>query len=585
MSRVITQVVLDSSTIDGLTVSADIRGNLFVLHHGAANKKFTLQIDLNSSMKTRTIRVVAFCLLALSAGFGLNSCNPPLESPSVGTADFSSIRIMNFAECDRPFDLFIYKEGSRDTVINRALPYGVGSAYATNLLPGTYTVQLTHLNRRDAILQTIFVTVGNRAQKTVILWKDGPEAYTLKEEAPDHVGGADASMVYIRFLNTKQSVGNVRFTLDNPLNDPTFPDVAPRQLTGYVSLKHALDTTYAIYLTKPEGVDGGKYQIVSRLAGASFAPGGFYTVVFGGNDNNCRDTSAEKADTLRIRYFDDNEAGNELTFPVQQSLRFNFVNGLVTPAILAENQRNYEKVGIVLNNDDRYLIPEMVAKQISPVLEVIDAGNTEREMFKTGFHTVAWTDAILVTMYKKDGLTGQSRGTKLVDARVGNRKQVQSDQPFSIIICDTVNNTISNGFPAIDSSKVRTFSVPLPVVAAPDSVTLVLVNGLARFKIQPPTAGTQSKFTVNGVTPSFWNTPQAQEKYSYYSLPAPVGGAIDVSVLAEIGRTEVVNSITKSFRAEAGGVYEIVLVGQRQNTTSYGSPEVKVLYTNPKRPQ
>jgi hypothetical protein len=535
-------------------------------------------------MMTRiTRRVVALCLLFLAAGAGLNSCNPELVSPPVGTADFSSIRVMNFAACDEPNDVFIYQQGSLDTVIIRAVAYGVGSAYATNLTPGTYTVQVTKPNQRDIKVAEALVSVSNRVQKTLILWSESPAdadptAWTLQEVALDRPNPTpEANKVYVRFLNAKQM--NVNVVLDNPMNNPLFTNVGARGLTDYVALNHALDTSYAIYLTDP----ANSTSIISRLGGAAFAPGSFYTIVFGGNDLKCRDTTAEKADTLRIRYFDDNEAGNELTFPVQQSLRFNVINGLISPPNATDSQRQYTEIGLVVNNDDRFLVDRMIAKQVAPILTGPGVETTP-DVIPTGFFTLPWTDAILVSMYRRDGLTGSTRGnpaiTKYVDARLGNRRNIKSDEPFSMIIMDTVNNNKKAGFPWIDSSGVRTFGIPLPVTSPSNEITLVLVNALARFKIQPATAGTQAKFYVNGEVPSFWNTPQPQEKYSTMTIPATELQNINIKV--EIGRTSVVQTLEKNFQALPGGVYEVVIVGQRENTTT-GTPEILVLHTNPRR--
>lgn len=531
-------------------------------------------------MKTHiTKHVVVLCSMLLAAGVGLSSCyHEPVSAP-VGDADFSSIRIMNFAECNnRPYDIYVYRENSADSVIFHALPYGVGGAYATNLPPGIYTIELRRLNL-PGLLDTIKVEVSKGAQKTAVLWPPPPggvfpELDTLLSDR--QVVTKEQSSVYVRFLNTKNSIEAVRVAIDNPLNDAIVDGVLPRKMTEYYPLKHVLDTSYAIYLTKPG--EAGKHEIISCLAGATFSPGNFYTVILGGNEGDCRDTSAIKADTLRIRYFDDNAAGNELTFPVPQSLRFNFVNGLINPPVLQEDSRTYERVGVTINNDDRYLISEMTSKKVAPVT------GSNGTTIETGFYTIPWTEAILLSMYKKDGLRGQSRGTKLVDARVGNRREVFSDQPFSIVICDTVNSRIVNGFPAIDSLRVNTFAVPLPVVAHPDSITLVLVNGLASHKIprQPGSEGTSAKFTINGITPSFWNTPQTNKKYSWYTIGVKDVSEGKITVVADIGRTATVQTLMREFVSTGGGVYEIVLIGQRENTSEQGKPDLLILHTNPK---
>jgi hypothetical protein len=372
--------------------------------------------------------------------------------------------------------------------------------------------------------------------------------------------------------------GPLELVVDNPANAPLIK-VNERELSSYVEMAHALDTTYALYVRKQDAPD----QLVARLAGAAFGPGQFYTVVYSGNDDvKCRDTSAEKADTLRLRYFDDNQQGNDLTFPIVQSLRFNVVNGLIPPPVLHKpDQRTYKTAGLVINNDDRFLVPQIAPKQMARTIGTEQGG----KVIIGGFYTVPWTEAIQVSMYAnvfakdqagKDSLTAK-RGIKLVDLRAGNRKQVKSDVPFSIIIMDTVRSDMTNGVVNVDSSKIVSFSVPLPDVPMTGKAQIVVVNGLAPVRTTPVNTGTQAKLYVNGTAPTAFTTFQKAPKYDVMEVSSG-----SVTIKAEIGRsaTDIKETVEKTFDAASGGIYEVVLVGQRGNTTSAGKPELMIIRTN-----
>lgn len=525
-------------------------------------------------MKTRlSSRVVALCLLLITAGLSFDGCMPDTVEPTVGSAEFGSIRVMNFRECPDapPFDVFIYQDGSRDTIINRALEYGVGSAYATNLAPGKYNVVLTALNNRDAVRGQSTLDLKANEAKTVLVFKDN-ENYPMTVVSDQTITPA-SDKVYVRFLNTKTEMGSLELVVDNPANVPLV-GVEPRILSEYKELSHALDTTYALYVRKPGAAD----QVIARLAGAAFGPGQFYTIVYSGNDNICRDTSAEKADTLRLRYFDDNQQGNDLTFPVVQSLRFNVVNGLIPPPVMHKpDQRTYRTAGVVINNDDRFLVPVLAPKQMARNLGTEQDG----KVIIGGFYTVPWTEAIQVSMYANvyDGnnVIDGKRGIKLIDLRAGNRRQVKSDVPFSIVIMDTVRSDMTNGIVNVDSSKIVSFSVPLPDVPMSDKAQIVVINGLAPSRTSPVNTGTLAKMYVNGTAPTAFTTFQKAPKYDKVEVSEG-----DVTIKAELGRSasDIKQTIEKTFRAEKGGIYEVVLVGQRLNTTAEGQPEILVIRTN-----
>ncbi|HET6512410.1 MAG TPA: DUF4397 domain-containing protein [Candidatus Kapabacteria bacterium] len=521
-------------------------------------------------MKTRiSSRVVAVCLLFLAAGIGLNSCKPELTEPIVTGASFGSIRVMNFRECpSEPFDVFIYKEGSLDTVITRALAYGIGSAYATNLIPGDYTIQFTPLNRRDLILASTSIRVDADKARSLQVFKGENDAFILTPSFDQDIA-PDPTKVYVRFLNTKD-IGNVDVVLDNPLGNATFDNVPPRTLTSYVPLDHALDTSYAVYLVNGDDAK----QVISRMSGAAWGPGQFYTLVYAGNNNDCRDTAEAKADTLRLRYFDDNQQGNDLTFPVVQSLRFNFVNGLISPQNPGAGQRSYTTAGVVINNDDRFLIPGLKPKEVARNLGTEQDG----KVIIGGFFTTNWTEAIQVSMYSvPDGNTDPraTRGTKLVDLRAGNRLGIESDVPFSIIIMDTVSNRTTSGVFHVDSSRIVSYSVPLPDVPT-DQAQLVLVNALAYAPKEGVSAPSKyAKIYVNNTVAKLFTSPQRSPKVDNVS----VDGGAPVEIKVEIGRASVLKTLTKIFTPEPRGIYEIVVVGQNGNQGA-GEPEILVIQTN-----
>jgi hypothetical protein len=537
-------------------------------------------------MKTRlSSRVVGLCLLLITAGIGFSSCKPDLVPPPDTSAKFGSIRVLNFVECREPFDIYIYQSGSLDTVIDRALEYSVGSAYATNLIPGTYIVRASNLNRNDDI-GSATVTIGANDAKSVLFFGKGKADRFESQVVVDQNITPASDKVYVRFLNTKDLGENVDLVFDNPLNSakPEFSDRAWKQLSNYVELGHALDTSYTMYLVKHNSK-----EVVSRLAGAAFGPGQFYTIVYGGNNNDCRDTAVEKADTLRLRYFDDNQQGNDLTFPIVQSLRFNIINGLIPPPDATGDQRTYFSAGVIINNDDRFLVQTLGPKEMARKI-----GMEADSVIEGGFFTVPWTDAIQVSMYANQytstpenmdqaraNTIPNKRGIKLVDLRAGNRREVKSDVPFSIIVLDTVSNKLTNGTYAVDSSKIVNWSVVLPDIPKTDAAQLVLVNALA----PAPKDGTQTpskyaKMFVNGTAAKAFPSPQRAPKSDIVEVAA--GGNVEIKV--DIGRSEVLQTLVKNFTPVAGGIYEIVVVGQRGNTKG-NHPEILIIHTNKKSDQ
>lgn len=524
-------------------------------------------------MKTRFYsRVLALGLLFAVGALGLKSCAPELVTPPITTSSFGAIRIMNFAECDQ-LDAYIYREGSLDTVTVRGVKYGVSSVYTNNLIPGNYNVMLTNTNRKDEMKARSSVNVVAGRQETFVVRLEGSN-FSLQNisDFPDRKT-LDPTKVYIRFIHTnagptKDQAVDIR--LNNPLEDPVLSNVQPNAKTDYVTLNHKLDSTYGIYLTA-----AGTPAIMARLGGAAFSPGQTYTITYAGNPSHCRDTAMASGDTLRIRYFDDNELGNEQTFPVPQSLVFNFINGLLPSDTMRNTDKyslvRYDSLGIVVNNDDRYTFDGLKPFDPAPVVQT-GPGN----VLNTVFRAIPWTDAIVVSAYRKDGLTGQQRGLKLAEARVGRRVDAKSDLPFSIILFDTVRGDSVGKTRLLDSSKVLNLIVPLPDEPAPGSAKIVVVNALSTGR-RVAGALTTSRYAtmfVNGEKTRLFNNAKNAPFYDTTSVVA----AGSVRVHATLGQTGLAGPET-TFQAEAGGIYEVILMGAREH--SKYPPRLVVVRTNP----
>lgn len=532
-------------------------------------------------MKTRFYsRIAALFLVLATSAFSLSGCVNELVPIDVElTPKFGAIRVLHFAECQPPVDAFIYLDavGPTDTSISRAVGYSVASVYSNNLVPGNYRVMITHLNRPGE-LASIVVPLASGQNKTVIIWDKEPGG-SFDPELDTHEDKnlnqpLDPSKAYIRFINTKPGT-KLSLKINNPLEavKPELADVEYKMLKSYVGLNHALDTAYTLYVTDNTN---GEDRIIARLANAAFSPGSTYTVTYAGNEGSCRDTTTAKGDTLRIRYFDDNEQGAEQTLPIPQSLRFNLVNAVVPPDPKYGQthpdfiQRTYKNaLSFTINNEKPYMFPNL------PFGGVSNQVGTDGNVKLSTFENIRATDAVLVSAFNEEGDSASNKNfnAQMVGSLMMNRDLVKSDIPFSIIVLDTIRGDSVLKKPVID--KYRVFPVTLPDEPDMDSAHVVLVQALSNTPKNP--AGPRSaKLRINGVATKQFNI----------SRPAPFAdnsGKVkpgQVTVTADIGTTSVLESVEPlTFTAEAGGIYEVILMGVYKHASH--PPRLVVIRTNP----
>lgn len=284
------------------------------------------------------------------------------KAPSVGyqISQFSTIRFMDFApyygeNCSptSPMDAYLTPVGqTRSSLANAyGISYGQASVY-TNLLPaGNYNVLLTeHLVPDSTDLKAAISLAANQKYTFLVTRSStGQFGSTLIQ---DGVPNPASNLAYVRFINLQPTAGSLTVHVNDPVTGDlvnTTPE-GFNQVGPYVTLKTDLDTSYAFFVTNSAG------QVISRLTYQTFTGGSCYTLVYAGDLCETRvasiaDSSESALDTLRLRAFDDNNLGNDLTDPIQQSFRFNIVNDIIPIGnnIYSSNYPTNTSIGYTVN--------------------------------------------------------------------------------------------------------------------------------------------------------------------------------------------------------------------------------------------
>jgi hypothetical protein len=535
--------------------------------------------------------VLAISLSLLGGAILLNGCQPP----SVGyqVQQFAQIRVMNFAEnCNVPIDVYWYADGQTpDSLANiYKLAYGQASVYYTSLPTGANGT-VYHIYAR----QTGQITLQPGQKYTWIFshtQANNNTDYTseLISDEPQQT----SNNTFIRFINMQPDAPKLALHV----NDPSGTEIGSGgqdylAYTPYVALTTALDTTFTLFVTPETGS-----SIISRLSDQTFAPGSYYTIVYSGDLcltqlNNLADTVNNKSDTLRIRVFDDNISGADLSNPPAPSFRFNIVNGYI-PTSVAYGPVPDTALGFVVNGQT---FPEHQNFTLNPVgafgvasAFTGDAGgdNGATDVY---FLSTALPNPLDIKSYVTDPSSGTIYRT-LTDFNAPltvNGRPLVSDASYSIVIADTVPVNP----PAGVSTSKDIFTIPVPDQSDPGAAKFVFVAG------QTPTKGqiTTKNYAVfwydingggdNPVPGINKGESGSQTGLGYDSsvsiqMSAPTQITIKDSVGALANNNRVAASDNgKTFTAEPGGIYEVVILGQKG--TDGSGLKTLILRVNPKK--
>lgn len=550
-------------------------------------------------MKNRLVSLFALCAILLSGAF-FAGCEDTATIPEA--TFFGQIRVMNFAVCAgiESYDVYLYPENATPDTIAKALglAYGISTPYITNL--GTnkgagqnYTLVVRGAGAKSGdLIKTTIPVKPNDKWSFVILSEagDGTPEFKLINDNP--TAPTEANKAYFRFMNTMPGAdpGEIAIRIDDPLNGTllTPNPVSYKNISEYEGIQTATDKTVTFYAVKTSD-----NTVLGRLAGVSLEGGSYITMTWGGNCPDNYRTQEEgvliRDDSSRIRLFGDTGLGNDITIPVPSTMRINYVNALVNVNVPESDPRftalHYQHLGVVIDNDTRYNFPSMTPFSVGPAPSKTESLANGSVYYENNPISFPLNDAVNVKGFKMDPAQPDVRGTLLFDYRAGVRADIKSDMLTTFVVHDSVRfikklsadkKDTSYVVSALDSARGQ-FIIAVPDVPDANNPTIVLANALSPGYKSSATV-TNVKFYLNDAqitTTGNWSP----KKYQTVNPPLAPG---TVSVKATLNTTPV-EEFTTTFTAEAGGIYEVLLVGERNHTNPAFQPRFIVLRANPKQ--
>ncbi|HYM21521.1 MAG TPA: hypothetical protein VEW28_11040 [Candidatus Kapabacteria bacterium] len=544
-------------------------------------------------MMKYSARFLSLCLTALAV-FGvmvLSSCKD--NAPDPGYVNYAQFRAMEFVQ-QTPIQVFMYRaDNIADTefVTQTALTYGVSTVYQNNIPTARGAGQLYHCvaivagtSNPAIVVATTDVTLFPGDKQTWVIYDKDPSSgqypsAVLNDNTPS---GNSNTLAYFRFINTtppsSPNLQNIHLMVGDPWHGleitPT-GGVPFKAVTSYKGLPVAKDTTVTFYVTdntSPVPV------ILGRLAGIALQGGTYHTVTWGGQlDQNSRkiDNNGNHVldDTVRIHLFDDNQLGND-QLPVPQTLRFNFVNALMPSTIHSPAFVDYTlaatQMSLVINNNTVY-----DAQGLAPFSTYAAPYNvTSDGVLQVVPKTVPLTGLVYVKCVKAYG-AGQnpSPSDSILFRFYANSQLIKSDQLYSLVVFDTVKKQNPTAAAPYDSSAGVT-TIPIPDQPEPGAGAIIVVaNTVSSYKATGTSVtAANASISVNGTTLTKVVAPKTFDKSIQPVGPVTIAGSLN-------NKTETVPSVT--FNAVAGGIYEVLLVGDRGRPDGNYKPHFMVILTNP----
>jgi len=524
---------------------------------------------------------------AVAALIAASGCvSPTVQYQVMQTA---TLRIMNFApNCTSPMD--VYWGPASQPVSNKAamiydLKYGAASVYTTSIpvsakgTPYLVVVRPT----RDTVSSDIKVpiTLMPSGKYSIVITRDpnNPANFistVLTDDVPP--SGADPTKnTFVRFMNLQPNVGSLSVRVNDPFTGVAITSSAQAfdGFTPYVPLKTAQDTSFAFYVTNATN------QIVARLSYQTFVAGNYYTLVYAGDlcntpFDNPADTVNDANDTLRLRTFDDNDNGADQTNPPVATYRYNIINA-ITPA----NGALFSSVGYIVNGAD---FPQFNNYSIPPI--PVDQAGGSWAGFSTSDNVwnVYYQSAVIppppallvpVVAFGLDAngnSVGQLLSASMTESGIYDTA-IAPNHSVSFIFYDTIGAKPST------SAGTKSLAFSVPDQSYPDSVTMIFVPGVyynksapsaSLFYWQAPSGSAPVGLKWNGSSgASTGNIGRTGKPYN--RVPLAPGTTEQITITDSLYGTGPNGRIPlpgQTFTAHAGGIYEIISVGDYSNAAT-----------------
>jgi Domain of unknown function (DUF4397) len=524
-----------------------------------------------------------FSLLAVFfvASLSMSGCKAPTVPYQI--SQFSTLRIMNFApfygsNCSptAPMDAFWYPVGqARQTQASAYnILYGDASVYTNLIQSGNYNILVTpHLIPTTTDVQTTVTLAPNQKYSLVITRAQSGQFNS--EFIQDGVSNPAQNLAYVRFMNLQPATGSLTVRVNDPVSGDIINPISDSfgQVSTYVPLQTAMDTSYTFFLTNSSN------QIITRLGYQTFTGGNCYTLVYAGDPcqtlaKNNGDSTISSVDTLRLRAFDDNSGGNDLTNPIVPSFRFNIVNDIIPLSPYDQNNPSDSTIGFLVNAEgfqefNNYTIP---------AVHVYQGGGVNTAAMVNGAYEVNYQSLQVPNPMNVQGFV-PSTSLQLFYAKslsesalVGATAAANYNKPFTFLFYDTVSAKDTALSSQLASSSHYAL-LPVPDTSDPNSVIIEFISGIVQEGQNKSTAN----YSLFYVTPTGGSVVQAPSNASkgratgnsqILSIPLAAGTSSVFGVTDSIGEGGSGANVrvfgnTSSFTAQAGGIYEIVSMGTK----------------------
>ncbi len=517
-----------------------------------------------------------------AAALAMSGCKAPTVDYQI--TQFSTLRIINFSpsigsNCTptAPIDAFWYLSGQPKPNQANAynILYGDASVYTNLIQAGNYNVLITpHLIPGTTDVQTSITMLPS--QKYSLVVTRASSGTFSSQLIQDGVPNPAQNLTYVRFMNLQPNVGQLTVRVNDPNTGDIINPVADTfgQISPYVTLQTVTDTNYTFFVTNASN------QVIARLGYQTFIGGNCYTLVYAGDpcqtlaDNPSEDTALSLANALRLRAFDDNSGGADITNPVSQSFRFNIVNDIDPSASPYDpNNPSDSTIGFLVNAEG---FPEYNNYTIPVIPAYLGGGENVAAYEPGGALQVNYQSLTAPNPLSVQGFV-PSTGSQLFYAMKLSETALlvdsNSGRPFTFLFYDTVSvkDTGLSGQLALNTHYSL---VPVTDVSDPNAVTIEFVSGIIGAGTTKSSSNNYSLFYVTPAGGSVIQAPSNASKgrasglSQILSIPVAAGSSVNLMVMDSIGEGGTganarVAGNTASFTAQAGGIYEIVSEGTK----------------------
>jgi hypothetical protein len=540
-------------------------------------------------MKNRLLlQFSVFALLAAVVAIG--GCKYTTTDP--GYVALAEIRFLDYHQV-QPIQIYMYPQNSTSadslTKTPTAMTYGIVTPYFTNLPTNRTVGEKYHLvakipgGTKTIVADTFITLMPNDKKSWLISGDSGIYSGTIIDDSPP--ANQNQNLAYFRFLNINADFPSLSMIVGDPISGmPLATNVAYRTASPYVGIQTSADTTVTFYVVGPTGA------VLGRIAGVGLAAGTHHTLTWGGATDRIPDPTTGLLtlnDTVRIRIIDDDQLGTDLTVTPPLTFRYNIINALVPPNGGAPGFIDYTVSGglsIVINNNTAYDYTKVDTFQPVPW-----HGNmTSDGVFEAVPATIPLVTINYIKMVRPfPGAKSPSTLDSILFRLYTNSKVIVSDEIYSIIVFDTVKRAVPKttdyDYAAPYDSAYGTLTLPIPDVPIANSARIVLAYVLADpVKPLSKTSNNSAKLYVNGVqdTKSFTASKLgAVTKTADTSIVVPAGQLVTFKATVSTDP-----DYSTSFTPDPGGIYEVLLVGQRgrgADAAKYG-PRWMIVKVNPK---